>query len=104
MRYTPEMSRAFVNEDAGAGEAPRFPLPARDDPSFDRAAARALLRGADLGDTASAEAATGYYWGEPKLRSLVERIRDEALEDGDERLEQLAGRFLRAIVTSQGTR
>ena len=41
---------------------------------FDPAAARALLQGADLGDTASAEAATGYYWGEPKLRPLVERI------------------------------
>ena len=90
------MSRAFINEDAGAGDAPRFPLPSRDDPSFDHAAARALLRGADLGDTASAEAATGYYWGEPKLRALVERILEEALEDGDDRLEQLAERFLRA--------
>jgi hypothetical protein len=89
------MSRAFVNEDAGAGEAPRFQLPPREDPSFDLAAARALLRGADLGDTPSAEAATGYYWGEPRLRSLVIRIRDEALEDGNERLEQLAERFLR---------
>lgn len=89
------MSRAFINEDAGAGEAPRFPLPDRDDPAFDLAAARALLRGADVGDTASAESATGYYWGEPRLRPLVERIRDEALEDGDERLEQLAERFLR---------
>jgi hypothetical protein len=90
------MSRAFVNEDAGAGEAPRFPLPPREDPSFDLAAARALLRGADLGDTASAEIATGYYWGEPRLRGLVERILDEAREDGDERLEQLSERFLRA--------
>ena len=90
------MSRAFINEDAGAGDAPRYPLPSRSDPSFDLAAARALLHGADLGDTASAEVATGYYWGEPKLRPLVERIRDEALEDGDERLEQLAERFLRA--------
>jgi hypothetical protein len=88
------MSRAFVHEDAGAGEAPRFPLPNREDPTYDFAAARALLRGADLGDTASAETATGYYWGEPKLRPLVERIRDEAFEDGDERLEQLANRFL----------
>jgi hypothetical protein len=91
------MSRAFINEDAGAGDAPRYPLPSRNDPSFDLAAARALLHGADLGDTASAEVATGYYWGEPKLRSLVERIRDEALEDGDERLEQLAERFLRVV-------
>ncbi len=89
------MSRAFINEDAGAGDAPRYPLPSRSDPSFDLAAARALLHGADLGDTASAEVATGYYWGEPKLRPLVERIRDEALEDGNERLEQLAERFLR---------
>jgi hypothetical protein len=89
------MSRAFINEDAGTGEAPRFTLPGRDDPAYDLAAARALLRGADLGDTASAETATGYYWGEPKLRPLVERIRDDALEDGDERLEQLADRFLR---------
>ena len=89
------MSRAFINEDAGSGEAPRFPLPARDDPAFDTAAARALLQGADLGDTVSAEAATGYFWGEPKLRPVVERILTEAQEDGNERLEQLAERFLR---------
>ena len=89
------MSRAFVNEDAGTGEAPRYPLPSREDPAFDAAAARALLHGADVGDTASAEAATGYYWGEPKLRPLVERVLDGAREDGNERLEQLAERFLR---------
>ena len=89
------MSRAFVNEDAGAGEAPRFPLPPREDPGFDAAAARVLLLGADLGDTASAESATGYFWGEPRLRPLVERILAEAQEDGNERLEQLAERFLR---------
>jgi hypothetical protein len=89
------MSRAFINEDAGAGDAPRFPLPGPEDPSFDLAAARALLQGADLGDTSSAEAATGYYWGEPKLRPLVERILEEAREDRNERLEQLAERFLR---------
>jgi hypothetical protein len=99
------MSRAFINEDAGAGNAPRFPLPGREDPAFDLAAARALLHGADLGDTGSAESATGYYWGEPKLRPLVERILLEAQQDGDERLEQLAERFLRvrpkagAVVT-----
>jgi hypothetical protein len=90
------MSRAFVNEDAGAGDAtPRYPLPSRNDPGFDAAAARALLQGAHLGDTASAEAATGYYWGEPRLRPVVERILEEARQDGDDRLEQLAERFLR---------
>jgi hypothetical protein len=97
------MSRAFINEDAGAGDAPRFPLPGREDPSYDLAAARALLQGADLGDTGSAEAATGYYWGEPKLRPLVERILEEAREDGNERLEQLAERFLR-VRARQPTR
>jgi hypothetical protein len=89
------MSRAFIKEDAGTGEAPRYPLPSREDPSFDLAAARALLHGADVADTASAESATGYYWGEPKLRPLVERILDEAREDGNDRLEQLAERFLK---------
>ena len=88
------MSRAFVNEDAGDA-GPRFPLPDREDPGFDAAAAGALLQGAHLGDTASAEAATGYYWGEPRLRPVVERILAEAREDGNERLEQLAERFLR---------
>jgi hypothetical protein len=97
------MSRAFINEDAGAGDAPRFPLPPRDDPTFDAAAARALLQGADLGDTASAESATGYYWGEPKLRPLVERILAEAREDGNERMAQLAERFLR-VRARGGTR
>jgi hypothetical protein len=89
------MSRAFVNEDAAGDARPRFPLPHPDDPGYDLAAARALLRGADEGDSASAEAATGYVFGEPKLRPQVERILAEARADGDERLEQLAERFLR---------
>lgn len=88
------MSRAFVNEDAG-GEVPRYPLPDRSDPGYSRAAARALLRGADQGDTQGAEAASGYYWGDPALRGEIESILIEAREDGDERLEQLAERFLR---------
>jgi hypothetical protein len=89
------MSRAFVNEDAG-GAGAQYPLPSRDSPLFDEAAARALLAGADIGDTAGAEAATGYYWREPRLRPYVERILDEARAAGNERLEQLAERFLRA--------
>jgi hypothetical protein len=91
------MSRAFVNEDAGSGDAAaRYTLPDRADPAYDRAAALALLRGADLGDTAGAEAASGYFWGDPALKGQVERILAEAREDGDDRLEQLAERFLRA--------
>jgi hypothetical protein len=90
------MSRAFVDEDAGGREeAERYTLPERDDPGYDRAAALALLRGADVGDTAGAEAATGFYWGDPSLYPQIERILAEAREDRDDRLEQLAERFLR---------
>src|SRR4051812_19834120 len=95
------MSRAFVNEDASGDAGPRFSLPPPEDPGFDLAAARALLQGADLGDTASAEAATGYYWGEPKLRGWVEQILAESRENGSERLEQLAERFLRAAGAAE---
>ena len=89
------MSRAFVNEDAGGDALGRYPLPPRDDPAFPLAAARALLRAADQGDTPGAEAATGFYWGDPALKAEVERLLGEARDDGDERLEQLAERFLR---------
>jgi hypothetical protein len=89
------MSRAFINEDAAGEPLGRYPLPPRDDPGFARAAARALLQAADQGDTPGAEAATGYYFGDPSLRLEVERLRAEAVEDGDERMEQLADRFLR---------
>ena len=90
------MSRAFVNEDAGGG-APRrgYGLPSRDDPGFDAAAAAALLEAARDGETESAEIATGYYWGEPKLRPHVQRLLARARAESDDRLEQLAGRFLR---------
>ena len=90
------MSRAFVNEDAD-GAVPRrdYHLPARDDPAFARAAALALLEAARAGETASAEEATGYRWGEPLLTPAVRHILAEARTAGDERLEQLAARFLR---------
>ena len=73
----------------------RFVLPPRDDPGFNAAAADALLEAAREGDTSSAEAATGYYWGEPALREEVQRIMARAQKSGDDRLEQLARRFLR---------
>lgn len=90
------MSRAFVNEDAGSS-APRrgYGLPDREDPGFDAAAAAALLEGARAGETGSAEQATGYYWGEPRLHPHVRRILARATTTGDDRLEQLAERFLR---------
>ncbi len=90
------MSMAFLREDA-EGEMPRrdYGLPARDDPEFDARAARALLEAARVGETQLAERATGYYWGETRLTPYVEAIRAEAERSGDDRLAQLAERFLR---------
>ena len=88
------MSRAFVKEDADGRER-RYSLPARSDPGYDAAAAMALLEGANVGDSYGAELATGYRWGEPKLRTHVERILAQARTERNERLEQLAERFLR---------
>ena len=48
-----------------------------------------------MNETQLAERATGYYWGEPRLRPFVEQVLTEAERAGDERLEQVARRFLR---------
>ena len=91
------MSRAFVNEDAGqwGNPARRFDLPDREDPEFDRAAARAMLEAAREGDTGSAEMATGYYWGEERLKPYVREILERVKTENDDRMIQLAERFLR---------
>ena len=90
------MSRAFVNEDSGSRPSGRrFILPPRTDPAFAAAAARAILEAARDGDTGAAEEATGYYWGEPRLRPYVTKVLAEAEAANDERLEQVARRFLR---------
>lgn len=90
------MSMAFLRDDA-EGEMPRrnYGLPDRDDPEFDRVAARALLEAARVGETQLAERATGYYWGEPRLKPFVQELLAEAEKNQDDRLEQLATRFLR---------
>lgn len=88
------MSRAFAREDPNDPLDKDFGLPDRDDPDFDEAAARVLLEAARAGETEAAERATGYYWGEQRLRPYVRRIINEAVESGDERLEQLARRFV----------
>lgn len=89
------MSRAFVNEDAGGGPRRDYHLPERDDPDYDRAAASVLLEAARSGETDAAEEATGYRWGDPRLAAHVRRILTEAEKSGDDRLAQLANRFLR---------
>ena len=89
------MSRAFTKEGEGWGDPGyRVALPPRDDPGFDPAAAEALLEAAREGQTGAAEAATGYYWGEKKLFPHVRAILERARKKKDERLVQLAERFL----------
>lgn len=87
------MSRAFVKEDQ-EDQPRRYSLPPRDDPSYPAAAAWALLEGANHGDSMGAEAATGYRWGDPALRSEIEKFLADARRRGDDRMEQLAERFL----------
>jgi hypothetical protein len=91
------VSRAFVKEDGGSWGDPsrHYNLPDRNDPTFDEAAARALIEGAVAGDTGSAEAATGYYWGERTLRPFVERLLERARGDHDAEMVRAAERFLR---------
>jgi hypothetical protein len=89
------MSRAFVNEDAGGDLQPRFSLPDPESPYFDEAAAWALIQGADQGDSVSAESATGYRWGEVRLIPHVEGILRNAEDEGQDRVAQLARRYLK---------
>jgi hypothetical protein len=92
------MSRAFVKEDEGFVPPGRFGLPPRDDPGFDAAAAQALLEAARDANTGSAESATGYRWGEPRLHKHVRRILDGELAkpemEQDTRFIRVARRFV----------
>jgi hypothetical protein len=90
------MSRAFVNEDASSDAGPAFNLPDSESPYYDEAAAWALIQGADEGDSLGAEAATGYRWGEKRLVPVVRKILREAEAGNQDRVAQLARRFLRA--------
>jgi hypothetical protein len=92
------MSRAFVREDSDYVVPGRFGLPPRDDPRFDAAAARALIEAARDANTPSAEAATGYTWGEPRLHRHVRKLLAEAEalpeEEQDRRYIRVARRFI----------
>lgn len=96
------MSRAFVNEDAEGGREPRYDLPEPDSPLYEEAAAWALIQGADQGDSRSAERATGFRWGEPRLVPRVREILLRAEQEDQARVAQLARRFLRAAGESAG--
>lgn len=98
------MSRAFVREDPEERKPTRsYSLPAREHPSYDAAAAAALLEGARVSEILEAEEATGVRWGEPRLRPHVERILLEARAEHDDRLEQVAERFLRLAESGSPT-
>lgn len=88
------MSRAFVKDDDREPD-PDFRLPEPDSPYYAEAAAWALIQGADEGDSRSAEHATGYRWGDPALVEEVRAILEEAEQEGEDRVAQLARRFLR---------
>ncbi len=93
------MSRAFLRDDPpDLRPQLNHRLPPRDDPGYDAAAARALLDGARVSEVLAAEEATGLRWGESRLRPHVERILEEARATRDDRLEQVAERFLRQLV------
>jgi hypothetical protein len=89
------VSRAFVKEDDHEPE-PEYRLPDPDSEYYEEAAAWALIQGADAGDSRSAEVATGYRWGDPALVSFVEEILEKAVAEEQDRVAQLARRFLRA--------
>lgn len=89
------MSRAFVKDDDHERE-PEYRLPDAESPYYREAAAWALIQGADAGDSPSAEVATGFRWGDPTLAAEVAEILAQAEEDGQDRVAQLARRFLKA--------
>lgn len=95
------MSRAFVKEDDHERD-PEFRLPDPDSPYYQEAAAWALIQGADEGDSRRAEVATGYRWGDPALAEHVRGILEEAEQEGEDRVAQLARRFLREARRSGG--
>ena len=96
------MSRAFVKEDPNPDPEPRYDLPDPDSQYFNEAAARALIEGANIGNSISAENATGYRWGDPALVPYIRAILDEAHKNDNERYIQLARRYLSKAEISIG--
>jgi len=91
------VSRAFVKEDDHEPE-PEYRLPEVDSPYYDEAAAWALIQGADEGDTRGAELATGNLWGDAMLVEHMEKILERAETEGQDRVAQLARRYLKAAA------
>ena len=94
------MSRAFIKEDPDE-PIPTYQLPDPESPYYSEAAAWALIQGADQGDSRSAELDTSYNWGDPTLVPCVLSILKEAETAGEDRVAQLARRFLKAAGKSE---
>ena len=91
------MSRAFApKDDPPDPPRPTYRLPDRAEPGYAAASAAALLEGARAADIASAEEATGFQWGDVTLVPHVERLLADARRKHDDRLEQVALRYLKA--------
>ncbi|MDE0806554.1 MAG: hypothetical protein OSA24_03305 [Longimicrobiales bacterium] len=93
------MSRAFVKEDYDPVPVIQYDLPDPRSETFAAASASALIQGANLGETKSAEIATGYSWGDPRLNHHIDHLLTRAQKDGDDRTIQLAKRFLKKSHT-----
>lgn len=93
------MSRAFVNEDH---EPPRrtgrYELPPEGAADYAARVARMMLEAARVSEISDFELATGIAWGDPRFAAEVEAVRDEAERSGDDRLELVAARYLRAVA------
>jgi hypothetical protein len=91
------MSRAFVNEDhEPPRKTGRYELPDAAAPDFAARVARMMLEAARVSEIADFELATGISWADPRFVAEVTAIRDEAERAGDDRLELVASRYLRA--------
>ena len=92
------MSRAFVNEDH---EPPRrtgqYELPPADAADFADRVARMMLEAARVSEVSDFELATGIRWGDARFADAVRAIAAEAERSGDDRLELVAERYLRAV-------
>ena len=93
------MSRAFVNEDAGQDQDPRYDLPERDSSFYDEAAAWASAGRREHRQHAECRNGYGISMGRtdcscPSWKGFLE----QAERDDNLRLAQLAKRYIRAAA------
>lgn len=93
------MSRAFVNEDhEPPRKTGRYELPDAAAPDYAQRVARMMLEAARISEISDFELATGIAWADPRFAAEVRAIQAEAETSGDDRLELVASRYLRALA------